>query len=399
MHILAGNLTANFYPNFKKRPNLTTESKCSSILLYKRRLKKTKRMKTDKDSRKITNRIREKTSTIKYFIPANYEQEREKFFNSDSYNPVFDYPDMPVLFFKKGLLQLQEAKVMSADAALRKIEKNRLKETKYKVKLLLARGDPEKITINSERLYQCKFNNRYVEMARTVLNDVRSSMENDTRPDKLRMAFVKYLKKYKIKNWRIIISKQKDFNIQVRYKHEKVRISEEANLGFASLDSLLAHEVDGHIIRAVNAAKQKSRVFQRPLPFYIKTEEGLACYLGDYLAKNGELSKKHHAIKYLGSYLALNSSFREVCEFFMDNGLSPDLAFQRAMRIKRGFTDTSQPGCNAREAIYWEGMMDIKRYLENGGSLKKLYSGKIGLQDIEYIPENEDVILPKRPFL
>ncbi len=353
-------------------------------------------MKNDKDSRRITTQIRNKTSTNKYFAPQNYEEEKRKFFISDSYNPLFEYEELPIEYFLKSLETIESTRINPETSIENVIENNRLLETKYKLELLIARGDAEKITTISEKLYQCTFAQKYVEKAKNIAENSASFNENSVEPQEIKKSFNKYLKKYDITDWEIKISKRKDFNIQVRYKKEIIRISESINLDFASLDSLLAHEIDGHVLRAINAANQKLTKLKDPLPFYIKTEEGLASYLGDHFAQNGKLSKKHHAIKYLGAYIALHHSFREVYNFFLDNGFTSDLAFQRAVRIKKGFTDTSVPGCNAREAIYWEGMLDVRDYLESGGDINKLYAGKIGLADINYLPESEDVVLPQR---
>ena len=54
------------------------------------------------------------------------------------------------------------------------------------------------------------------------------------------------------------------------------------------------------------------------------------------------------------------------------------------------------PGCNAREAMYYEGMLEVKDYLDSGGNIQKLFAGKIGLDDIDQIPIPENQIIPER---
>jgi hypothetical protein len=41
-------------------------------------------------------------------------------------------------------------------------------------------------------------------------------------------------------------------------------------------------------------------------------------------------------------------------------------------------------------------MIDVKRYIDEGGSLEKLYAGKIGLDDIKYVPIPDQVVIPDR---
>ena len=142
--------------------------------------------------------------------------------------------------------------------------------------------------------------------------------------------------------------------------------------------------------------KQKKEIFQKPTPFYINTEEGLASFLGDYCSKTSQVARKHHAIKYLGGFLALKGGFFDIYKYFLGNGFSPDLSFQRTFRLKRGFSDTSKAGVFAREAMYYSAMMDVKNYLDGGGNVEKLYSGKIGFEDFDHIEVPEDIIIPQR---
>ncbi|OGV96833.1 hypothetical protein A2W24_03275 [Microgenomates group bacterium RBG_16_45_19] len=86
--------------------------------------------------------------------------------------------------------------------------------------------------------------------------------------------------------------------------------SQEINWDFCDLDNTLAHEIDGHVVRAVNMSRQVKPLFQKPWPFYLKTEEGLASFLGDYLSPQTALiSRKHHALKYLAGHWHLDEPF------------------------------------------------------------------------------------------
>jgi len=159
---------------------------------------------------------------------------------------------------------------------------------------------------------------------------------------------------------------------------------------------MLAHEIDGHVLRYLNSQHQENQLFRSPLPFYIKTEEGIASFLGDYCSVNGAITLKHHALKYLAGILAETSSFREVYTFLMDSGFTPDLAFQRTFRLKRGLMDTSQPGCFTKEALYYEGMIEVKTFIDKGGDLRKLFAAKICLDDVGLMPLLKQVLIPKR---
>ena len=137
-------------------------------------------------------------------------------------------------------------------------------------------------------------------------------------------------------------------------------------------------------------------MFKKIFPFYIKTEEGLACFIGDFFSANGEVKKKHHAINYLAAYFAKGHSFSETYKFLTDHGINNELAFQKTFRLKRGLTDTEIPGVFAREPMYYEGMIEVKNYLEKGGDIRKLYAGKVGLTEVDNIPLPDRQVIPKR---
>jgi len=341
--------------------------------------------------------IRADIKTFIIFSPINLAVERKRFFKSNFYNPQLVYPAIETDELKSAQNKLHKIKLHPDSSLENRIFNDRIRETKLKLRLFLSIGDPNKITRISQKLYQCKFDQESIRKAKYDANSdgVFSPQENFSAKE-FRSELKNYLEKYGLRKWKVRIKKDADFYIQIRHKKELIIINEDLNWDFNSLDSALAHEIDGHVVRAINAIKQDTETFQNSLPFYIKTEEGLASYLGDYCAEGGKLALKHHAIKYLGGYIALHNSFREVYNFFIDNGFTPNLAFQRAFRLKRGFIDTSSPGVFAREAIYYEGMLEVKKYIEEGGSIRKLFAGKVGLKDLKYIPVPKDIIIPNR---
>lgn len=341
-------------------------------------------------------KIRAVLKTFYWFYPTNYTREKEKFLDSRTYNPKLLYPNLPFNKLSNYLETIEKMKIPEATDVASIIKSRKIEETKIKLKLILARGTVD-ITKFSAKLYQLKFDKKTLSSALedSAISDNFNSRES-LSVKQVAKQFLKYLSTYQKTNWKIIQSKRNDFYFQVRCKKNLISIGNNINWDYCDLETTFAHEIDGHVVRFINAQKQVNPLFQNNLPFYIKTEEGLACFLGDYLSKNGELSRKHHALKYLAGFIALNHSFRETYNFLKDNGFSCDLAFQRTLRLKRGFTDTSIPGCNAREAMYYEGMMEVKNYLEDGGNIRKLYAGKVGLQDLDYIPTPKNLIIPDR---
>ena len=344
--------------------------------------------------------IKEIKSIIKpthWLTPLNLENEQKKFLKIKNYNPQLIYPELPADELKNLLQSIEKAKVNSTDRITSHIIHNTLKELSLKIKLLLARGASAFSDI-SLTLYQCSYNQKLLNQAKQdiLIKEKFGDQELLTAEQTVR-ALRNYLKNtYNITDWTIKVSQATDFYIRTKPIRKLILISRSINWDFCDLDNTFAHEIDGHIIRTVNASKQRNLRYQKTWPFYIKTEEGLASYLGDYFSTTGKLSLKHHALKYLGGHLAKKSSFSQVFDFFLNGGFTPPLAFRRTFRLKRGFEDTSMPGCYGRESMYYEGMLEVKRYIENGGDLKKIYAGKMGLQDIHLFPLPNNEIIPKR---
>jgi hypothetical protein len=94
--------------------------------------------------------------------------------------------------------------------------------------------------------------------------------------------------------------------------------------------------------------------------------------------------------------LAVSASFLEVYGYLIENGFTAELAFRRTFRLKRGYGDTSIPGCYAREAAYYEGMLEVRDHLNGGGDIKQLYSAKAGVEDLGWVESVEGVRMAGR---
>jgi len=340
--------------------------------------------------------IRTFAKTYIWLSPLNIAEEKEKFFKSKTYSPKLIYPTIPVNILKRHKSLLRKIKYRKGSTYKDWVFNERLKETRLRNRFISSIGNAKAITLSSEKLYKLKFNKRYIESAKKdALIPLSFKTKSALSTKDIAKAMNKYLKRYDADDWKVTITNQRDYYVQIKASKKLILISKFVDWDFSTLDSTLAHEIDGHVVRAINASSQKD-IFSKRFPFYIKTEEGLASFLGDYCADGGKLSLKHHAIKYLGGYIALNTSFRETYNFFLDYRFPKNLAFQKTLRLKRGLTDTKLPGCNAREAMYYEGFLEVKKYIKNGGSIKRLFAGKAGLTDVPSMPIPKNIIIPDR---
>lgn len=79
-----------------------------------------------------------------------------------------------------------------------------------------------------------------------------------------------------------------------------------------------------------------------------------------------------------------------------EQGYSAQHSFQLTFRLKRGLADTSLPGLFARDAIYYQGMLDVKNYLDQGGDPLPLFAAKTSLQYIKQVNPHPNTIIPQR---
>lgn len=349
------------------------------------------------EAERLISKIKVFLESSFWLTPVNLDDEKRKVLQNYKYNPIFKYPDLPIKKIEYFLARVGDLRSGKDENSYEEVILHRkLEEVSLKLQLLLKRGT-EEVTHLTLKLYKCGFDEESLNHAErdSKINTQFKRYENLNVSDfasKLR----DYLIKYGLKEWNVEMSNLSDFYVRINAFRKTIYVGSNLNWDFADLDNTLAHEVDGHVLRAVNAQKQKEETYRTPLPFYLKTEEGLASFLGDYCSTTSEVSRKHHALKYLAGKLALKEPFNRVFEFLVTNGFTIDLAFQRTFRLKRGFEETSMPGCFAKEAMYYEGMVEVKKFLDEDGNVRKLYSGKFGLRDLEYTPIVAGAIIPER---
>lgn len=344
----------------------------------------------------VFSKIQRFAKISNWLTPLNLEEERKRFISNPDSEPIFTYPDTPKSQINKYLKLLDKVELKKDDPFEQWIVKRRKEELTLKLRLISSVGKKELSEI-SQQLYNCEFKRTYIENAQkdSQLNADFGECDNAT-VEEVTIAYEEALSDYRIDDWKVKITKLSDFYIRIEPIKKRILVGKRVNWDFCDLDCSIAHEIDGHVVRAVNMHKQKKRIFQKPTPYYIRTEEGLASFLGDYCSKTSKIARKHHAIKYLGGFLALKGGFIDIYKFFLGNGFSPDLSFQRSLRLKRGFVDTGKPGVFAREAMYYSAMLDVKNYLDNGGNVEKLYAGKFGFDDFDQVEIPKDIIIPQR---
>jgi uncharacterized protein (TIGR02421 family) len=335
-----------------------------------------------------------KKINILEIIPTNVIEERDKFFDEiekgRKYNPQFKYHK-----YKHNLDKIIDDlnKLEADDSIMGVLLKQRRNElvnmafllkhigsqdvTDYFIKLF---GKPDKKLVNEAKKFLHK---------KIIVSETKKKQFLDTRQIKERIE--QAFKKHNINGWKV---KEKNIpsiaavlpSAKTLYLRKKVRLSNDF------LNKMIVHEVENHIFRAENGAKQPYKLFSMGFPNYLVTEEGLAIYSEEKLKMNFERRLRNCAARVVAADLMQKKSFYEIYNFFTQY-FTPQKSFRLAARAKRGMGDTSKKGGCVKDYIYFKGYLLIKNYLRKGGDLKKLYIGKIGVEHMPLLKEIEGLKL------
>ncbi|XP_007647729.1 uncharacterized protein KIAA0895 homolog isoform X2 [Cricetulus griseus] len=155
------------------------------------------------------------------------------------------------------------------------------------------------------------------------------------------------------------------------------------------LEGMLRHEIGTHYFRAVNNLQQPWNSWPGRKKHELKpnnpTEEGLASIHSVLFRKDPFLWRA--ALLYYTVYQASQMSF---CELFKDIGKfvqDPNTRWDYCVRAKRGWTDTSQPGCFSKDQVYLDGILQILRFRDSIDFHLLTALGKVSYEDVDRLKE------------
>lgn len=292
--------------------------------------------------------------------PINLASEKEKFFASNfKYNPQFIYERE---ISKEELLKYGKPKIWY---------------------LILA-----KIILNKYK----KFRNNS-SAKESVAQEILTNKE-------IQEFFIKHLSQYGLEHdYKIVFSKGFVSRVAVNLKNKEIKILETIKISKEEIEAILAHEIDTHLLRQYNYEQQVWFRQKNKFGFkeHLRTEEGLAV-INEMISKNQVLAYKA-AANYLAIDLAIKKDFVTVFNFFYELWQDSERAWIWTLKKKRGITDTSQKGAYTKDLVYFEGLMEVLRYLKkNNFDPSELYYGKINLKDTKKAKKlslKHNLVLPK----
>ncbi len=148
------------------------------------------------------------------------------------------------------------------------------------------------------------------------------------------------------------------------------------------MEALIQHEVGTHVLTYVNGINQPFKQLYGGLAGSDELQEGLAV-LAEYLV--GGLSPPRFRLlagRVVAAHLLIEgSSFQNTFrELHFTYGFAQRTAYMISARIYRS-------GGLTKDAVYLRGLVNLLKYLRNGGQLKPLLVGKFSLDDVSIINE------------
>lgn len=338
-----------------------------------------------------------------YLKPTNLDEEREKFFESSTYNPQFKYRKRSnrnnQIF--SSLASLEE--VTDVDPEISKFIIKVIESKKQASDLFFAIGnDEEFVRISQERFGEPNYKlfKKACMILRRNYGDIKVAEVSERLKNKkfeyddLESIFQKTFDILDLKDW--IVDKSKAIGssgVRTVVKTRRIMMDPEIQISADRLRKTIVHEVATHALRGENGYSTGYRVFYKPnLIEYLDDEEGLAIYNEEKYGVLRASSLRKSASYVYSSYLAKKYSFREV--FNSLRGIfPPKTSFNLVYRIKRGLSDTSRRGGYLRDCSYLRGFLKVRKKLENdSASYRNMYAGKLPMS---YLYLVEEGILPK----
>lgn len=336
--------------------------------------------------------IDEKIKLLYHLRPINLIMERRRFFSDQIDNPHFVYPSLQ---FEPYELKDRLNGLHLDDSVLGRLFQRKRLEILRKIDLLEHRGT-------------AFFYDKSVELFGVVTHAVLNAAEQRLKEkpphfledppvitsEMALKRFQRFFYHHGLKHWKAQFKKNIVSDC-VAGKRGAFFIRKDVKFSETRFKMVLAHEVQTHIFTAENGSHQPYKIFQRGTGGYLATQEGLAIYNQEKVVSH--LTPKHfwNPSLVVLIHVAQKSSFRDVYEKAISMGFSQEKAFQFALKVKRGFEDTSASGAFTKDLVYFVGRQMIEDFVKKGGDLKRLYIGKIDLASLEEIESLTTLVTPK----
>ncbi len=237
-----------------------------------------------------------------------------------------------------------------------------------------------------------------LEAAKEILDKVKDNSEDTQgRVDchefaEIAQSEIDYLKTaFKNEN---IASEIRNDIVGIMVDKTKVYISEGMSIGKSRVKPLIQHEIGTHILTYCNGLRQPIKQFYAGFAGYNQLQEGLAV-LSEYFV-GGLTASRLRVIAgrvIAADCLVKGKSFTQTYALLVEKySFSKKLSFDITMRIFGG-------GGLIKDAGYLRGVLLLLDYLQDGGDLELLYTGKFSLHYVPLVSKFMEQGVLKGPIL
>lgn len=353
------------------------------------------------DVTKHLSKLRIPTSLV--FTPTNLEHEKEKFFNSDIYEPQFEY----------RRIKNSNAQILKELSSLKTISDVDPRISDFYIELIASKEESHRLMSavgNNELVSEISYH-RYGKTSPLLFRNVSRVLRNRVSGynlvkypsrqedqmlgyEEIERVFNTVFDSFGIEGWEVKPSKGISSNgAKVGIKSKWVLLDPNITRSKFRLRKTLVHEVGTHVLRAVNGEQTGFEALSRAnLPSYLDIEEGLATWNEESMNLLTKKWLKSKAAMAWAIYIGEKMTFRQLYSSLL--GVLPQKsAFKTTYRVKRGLEDTSYPGIYTKDIVYFRGYRRVKKKLEKDKSMyEKLYTGKIDFKQCRWVDEG---LLPK----
>ncbi|TSC58427.1 MAG: Uncharacterized protein Greene041619_651 [Candidatus Peregrinibacteria bacterium Greene0416_19] len=320
---------------------------------------------------------------LKYLKPMNLAEERARLETDRSYSPLFSYPDVAL---DLDDMTQRMISVDTDDSPLGIILAKKRRELLERMAVLQSRGNAEAVTRSSAQLFGLP--------QEPLLSEARAFLSARAACDLLPPAtdllnaqeaaplFEEAFLRYGLHDWQVLVRGSVVADCSVGWKELYLR--EGALFSREHIASLIVHEVETHILTVVNGDHQPFEIFRRGFADYLDTQEGLAVFHQNRVLSPFHEKRYGPARSFLAVAYALTHSFVDTRRHLEEQlGYAAPKALTKAIELKRGLHDPSEPGCFTKGIVYFRGQRRIERFVSEGGDLRRLYVGKVAIDDLD----------------
>ncbi len=343
--------------------------------------------------------IDEDLHILRELRPLNLEEELERCRLDEAYNPVFLAREATIDIDQ---VEVNLRKIDSDDSPLGILLRKKRRELLLKVDLLRARGDGERFTAASLALFGAP-STALIGFAEAHLKsreacDLQPADRDMMNAEEAKEAFEAVMLAYGLHDWQVMMKSSMIADCAVG--GTKVFIRSGARFSRSHIESLVAHEIETHVLTAENGAIQPYDLFRRGFANYLDTQEGLAIFSQVRVLSSHHEKRYLHAKNVLAVAYAMEHSFAETRRYLTETlGFQPEKALMKTADLKRGISRTAGPGAFTKALVYFRGFRAIEQFLRDGGDIRRLYIGKIALEDLSLIDQIDGIknalILPR----